>query len=83
VYLATGLSQVDRPEAHHEEADMQLQWFPLTDAVRKVFGGEIVNAIAVAGLLAAHAVAGGFATPRPIDSPWTDRPTAFTARRDR
>lgn len=83
VYLATGLSQVDRPEGHHEEADLRLQWFPLTAAVRKVFSGEIVNAIAVAGLLAAHAVAGGFAEPRPVGSPWTDRPTAFTARRAR
>ncbi len=82
VYLATGLSEVERPEAHHEEADLQLEWFPLSDAVTKVFGGEIVNAIAVAGLLAAHTVSGGFAEPRPVDSPWTDRPTAFTARRN-
>ncbi|MEB3981821.1 NUDIX hydrolase [Mycobacterium sp. 663a-19] len=83
VYLATGLTEVDRPEAHDEEADMTLQWFPLADAARKVLGGEIVNAIAVAGILAAHAVAGGVADPRPVDSPWKDKPTAFIARRDR
>ena len=29
VYLATGLSEVGRPEAHDEEADMTLQWYPL------------------------------------------------------
>jgi 8-oxo-dGDP phosphatase len=80
VYLATGLSEVDRPEAHHEEADMALQWFPLAEAARRVLSGEIVNAIAVAGILAARAVTTGFAQPRPLNSPWTDKPTAFIAR---
>jgi 8-oxo-dGDP phosphatase len=81
VYLATGLTQVDRPEAHDEEADMTLQWCPLVEAARKVLSGEIVNGIAVAGILAAHAVTTGFAQPRPVDSPWTDKPTAFAARK--
>ncbi|BAX92518.1 NUDIX domain-containing protein [Mycobacterium shigaense] len=81
VYLATGLRHVDRPEAHDEEADMQLQWYSLAEAVRDVLGGEIVNAIAVAGILAAHAVGAGFSRPRPRDSPWQDKPTAFAARR--
>ena len=81
VYLATGLTEVDRPEAHDEEADMKLGWYPLAEATRKVLGGEIVNAIAVAGVLAAHAVTTGFAQPRPVDSPWIDKPTAFAARK--
>jgi 8-oxo-dGDP phosphatase len=81
VYLATGLTQVDRPAAHDEEADMTLEWYPLSDAVRKVLGGEVVNAIAVAGILAAHAVTTGFAQARPVDSPWQDKPTAFAARK--
>jgi 8-oxo-dGDP phosphatase len=81
VYLATGLTQVDRPEAHHEEADMTLEWLPLAEATRKVLSGEIVNAIAVAGILAAHAVTDGFAQPRPPDSPWIDKPKAFAARK--
>ncbi|OBK68047.1 ADP-ribose pyrophosphatase [Mycobacterium colombiense] len=81
VYLATGLTHVDRPEAHDEEADMTLEWYPLAEAVRKVLGGEVVNAIAVAGILAAHAVATGFVQPRPVDSPWQDKPTAFAARK--
>jgi 8-oxo-dGDP phosphatase len=81
VYLATGLSEVARPDAHHEEADMTLQWYPLAEAARLVLSGEIVNAIAVAGILAAHAVTTGFAEPRPVDSPWIDRPTAFAARK--
>lgn len=81
VYLATGLTRVDRPEAHHEEADMRVEWYSLADAVHKVLAGEIVNAIAVAGILAAHAVTEGSARPRPVDSPWRDKPTAFAARK--
>jgi ADP-ribose pyrophosphatase len=81
VYLATGLSEVGRPDAHDEEADMTLQWYPLAEAARKVLNGEIVNAIAVAGILAAHAVTTGFMQPRPLDSPWIDKPTAFVARK--
>jgi 8-oxo-dGTP pyrophosphatase MutT (NUDIX family) len=81
VYLATELSEVGRPDAHDEEADMTLQWYPLAEAARKVLSGEIVNAIAVACFLAAHAVTTGFIQPRPVDSPWTDKPTAFAARK--
>ena len=81
VYLATELTQVDRPEAHDEEADMTLQWVPLGEAARKVLSGEIVNAIAVAGIMSAHAVATGLTQPRPVDSPWIDKPTAFAARK--
>ena len=81
VYLATELSEVGRPEAHDEEADMTLQWYPLEEAVRKVLSGEIVNAIAVAGILAAHAVTTEFMLTRPVGSPWTDKPTAFAARK--
>jgi len=81
VYLATELSEVGRPEAHDEEADMTLQWYPLEEAVRKVLSGEIVNAIAVAGILAAHAVTTECMLTRPVGSPWTDKPTAFAARK--
>lgn len=81
VYLATGLTEVDRPEAHDEEADMKLQWYPLAEAARKAFSGEIVNALAVAGILAAHAVTTGLAQPRPLESRWIDKPTSFAARK--
>ncbi|OBH04176.1 ADP-ribose pyrophosphatase [Mycobacterium sp. E2699] len=81
IYLATELTQVDRPEAHDEEADMTLAWYPLEEAVRKVLSGEIVNAIAVAGILAAHVVTTEFMLTRPADSPWIDKPTAFAARK--
>jgi 8-oxo-dGDP phosphatase len=81
VYLATGLTEIDRPEAHDEEADMTLQWYPLAQAAHQVLSGEIVNAIAVAGILAAQAVTTGFSQARPVDSPWQDKPKAFAARK--
>lgn len=81
VYLATGLTEVDRPDAHDEEADMTMRWVPLDEAVRLVFAGEVVNSLAVSGILAAHAVRTGVAQPRPVDSPWRDKPTKFAARK--
>jgi ADP-ribose pyrophosphatase len=80
VYLATGLREIDRPEAHDEEADLTLKWFPLDEAVRIVFAGEIVNSLAVAGILAAHSVEDRAAL-RSVDAPWTDRPHAFAQRK--
>jgi ADP-ribose pyrophosphatase len=80
VYLATGLTDVGRPEAHDEEADMVLQWFPLADAVDLVLSGEIVNSLAVAGILAARMIEVGGQTLRPVDAPWPDKPTKFAAR---
>ncbi|EUA35357.1 NUDIX domain protein [Mycobacterium xenopi 3993] len=69
VYLATGLTDVGRPKGHDEEADMTLHWYPLAEAVRRVFSGEIVNALAVSGILAASAVRNGIAQP----GRWTRR----------
>ncbi|MBX7434555.1 NUDIX hydrolase [Mycobacterium sp. Y57] len=79
VFLATGLSDVERPEAHDEEADLTLRRFTLEDAVAMVYAGEIVNSTAVAGVLAAHAMTDAGAL-RPVDAPWPDRPTAFARR---
>lgn len=81
VYLATGLTEVGRPEGHDEEADMTMRWYAIDDAVQRVLSGEFVNSIAVAGILAAYAVTEGLAEPRPVDSPWTDKPTAFANRK--
>ena len=79
VFLATGLTDVGRPDAEHEEADLTVAWVPLDDAVARVMSGEIVNSLAVAGLLAAQAAKG---TPlRPADAPWPDRPSRFAARK--
>ncbi|KUI08869.1 ADP-ribose pyrophosphatase [Mycolicibacterium acapulense] len=79
VYLATGLTDVGRPEARDEEADLTLRWYPLDEAVRMVLGGEIVNSIAVSGILAANTVTDPDKL-RSVDAPWTDRPTAFGRR---
>jgi 8-oxo-dGTP pyrophosphatase MutT (NUDIX family) len=81
VYLATGLTDVARPEAHDEEADMTMRWIPIAEAARLVLSGEIVNSIAVAGILAAYSVMTGFAQPRPLDTSWIDKPTSFAARK--
>ena len=81
VYLATGLTDVGRPEeAHDEEADLTLRRFPLDEAVRMVLAGEIANGIAVAGILAAHTATHPSAL-RPVDAPWIDRPTSFAHRK--
>ncbi|MCW2631687.1 MAG: ADP-ribose pyrophosphatase, partial [Pseudonocardia sp.] len=82
IYLARGLSPVPRPQSpDDEEADLQLGWWPLADAVRGAFAGELVNAATVAGVLAVHALRTGNAMPRPADAPWQLRPTAFAARK--
>lgn len=80
VYLATGLTDVGRPVAHDEEADLTLRWVPLAEAMQMVLSGEIANSIAVGGILAAHAIT-DVASLRPVDAPWTDRPTAFGRRK--
>jgi 8-oxo-dGDP phosphatase len=81
VYLAHTLSDVDRPRAvGDEEADLVIRRVPLSEAVGKVFTGEIVNAPAVSGLLAAQAVREGRAQARPPLAEWRDRPRHFAAR---
>jgi 8-oxo-dGTP pyrophosphatase MutT (NUDIX family) len=81
VFLATGLTEIERPEAHDEEADMTVTWYPIAEAVQRIFSGEIVNSLAVGGILAAYAVCQGIAEPRTLDVEWIDRPTAFSARK--
>mgnify|MGYP002135556029 CR=1 FL=1 len=79
IFLATELTEIGRPHAHDEEADLVVKRVPLADAVQMVFDGEIVNSLAVAGILAA---AHRPAQLRPLDAPWTDRPSALRSRRD-
>ncbi len=80
VYLARALREVGRPPADHEEADLTVHWVPLGEAVDMVLAGQIVNATAAAGVLAAHlAIVDGKPT-RPLDAPWPDRSLAFAAR---
>ncbi|PND58574.1 ADP-ribose pyrophosphatase [Mycobacterium sp. ENV421] len=83
VYLARSLTDVGRPQGHDEEADMEVHWVHIADAVQQVLSGEIVNSTAVAGILAAHAVIVDDKSPRPVDVPFRDRPTAFAAGKAR
>jgi len=81
VYLAEGLHHLDAAEREDEEADMALEWVPLADAVNLALSGEIVNATAAAGVLAAAAAAASDRPLRSTDAPWQDQPTAFAARK--
>ena len=80
-YLARDLSEVDRPEPEEEEADLSLHWFSLEDAAAMVLAGEIVNASAAAGVLAAYAAVIDAKPTRPVDASWRDRPFTFARRR--
>ena len=52
----------------------------LDEAARMVFAGEIVNSVAVAGILAAHSM-GDRSSLRSVEAPWTDRPHALAQRK--
>jgi len=81
VFLAAGLTDVDRPAGHDdEEADLVVGRMPWRQAVARVLSGEIVNACTAAGLLALAAVRAGLGQLRPPDAPWPDRPTRYAAR---
>ena len=73
VYLARELSAVAEAERHtrtDEEADLEITRVDLDEAVAMVFRGEITNAAAVGGLLAAaRARDEGWVTLRPADTP--------------
>jgi 8-oxo-dGTP pyrophosphatase MutT (NUDIX family) len=71
VYLAEGLRPVQRPEGfvvEHEELDMTVERVPLADAVQRVFDGDIRNASAVIGLLAAARARTSSPRLRPVDA---------------
>jgi 8-oxo-dGDP phosphatase len=77
VYLARDLSEVPEAERYagrDEETDLGAHRVPLDDAVRAVLAGQVENAIAVAGLLAAARVRdAGWSSLRPPDIPWPAR----------
>jgi ADP-ribose pyrophosphatase len=80
VYLARGLDNVGRPEADHEEADLSVHRVGLRTAADQVLGGEIINSIAAAGVLAAYAAIVDGRPTRGVDAPWPERSRAFAAR---
>ncbi|MGP0221667.1 MULTISPECIES: NUDIX domain-containing protein [unclassified Paenarthrobacter] len=79
IYLARGLSDVPEADRHvrtDEEAEIELRWVPLDDAVRAVLEGRLHNPSAVLGILAAAAAkADGFAGLRPANAPWPAHPS--------
>ncbi|AWB83969.1 NUDIX domain-containing protein [Corynebacterium liangguodongii] len=81
VFLARDLSEVQRPEAEDEEAEMTLEWVDLDEARARVFAGAVTNSIAIAGILAACAVRDGVARPLGVDTPFELRPTSMARRR--
>ncbi|MFR9752533.1 NUDIX domain-containing protein [Nocardia sp. 004] len=81
VYLARELSETDRPEPELEEADLEVVRMPVAAAVRAALSGELVNATAVAGVLAVAAARAGDIALRPPHAPWSGQPTAFLSRK--
>ncbi|MCU1540164.1 MAG: hydrolase [Arthrobacter sp.] len=79
IYLARGLSDVPGHELHvrtDEEAEIELHWTPLADAVASVLEGSLHNPSAVVGILAAAAArAENFKGLRPADAPWPAHPS--------
>jgi 8-oxo-dGTP pyrophosphatase MutT (NUDIX family) len=79
-FLARGVRTVDRDVQEHEEAEMTSTWVPLQEAVQRVLAGELENAVAAVGILAAdRAARDGFAGLRPADAPWGARKTQRTS----
>ncbi|GAB3074448.1 NUDIX domain-containing protein [Corynebacterium aquatimens] len=81
VFYATDLTIVDKPEGEEEEADMELAWVSLDQARAMTLRGEIINSIAISGILAACEVVDKRAEPRPVTDPFDLRPTAMASRR--
>ncbi len=81
VFLAEDLTEVERPEARDEEADIVLTFTPLGEAVERALAGDIVNASAVSGIFALAASQAGSTSLRRPDAPWPDLPTTFERRK--
>ena len=55
IYLATGVSSTENPHPREaEEADIEVRWVPLTDAVDAVLDGRVHNGTMATGVLAAE-----------------------------
>ncbi|WKD61119.1 ADP-ribose pyrophosphatase [Corynebacterium ciconiae DSM 44920] len=81
IFIARDLQEVPQPEAVDEEADMTLRWIAVDQAARAVMRGEIVNSIAVSGIMAAYYATENDTALRSVDTPFSLRPTRLAARR--
>lgn len=79
IYLAQGISEVPESERHvrtEEEAEIQLRWVPLEQAVQAALSGGLHSFSAVGGVLAlAAAQTSGLDLLRPADAPWPEHPS--------
>ncbi|WP_309105656.1 NUDIX hydrolase [Arthrobacter sp. R1-13] len=79
IYLARDLTAVPHHELHvrtDEEAEIELHWTSLDEAVEAVLDGRLHNPSAVVGILAAAAARGNdFQHLRPADAPWPAHPS--------
>ncbi len=75
IYLARDVSDVsDQRSDKDEEADLELSWVDLDEAVLSIMSGGIRNSLAVAGVLATYkARQNGFENLRDENAPWPDR----------
>ena len=75
VYLARGVSEVDAFEREAEEADIEVRWVSLDEALEGVLSRKLQNPSTVIGVLAAAASrARGWDTLAPGDTPWPRHP---------
>ncbi|MGV0111445.1 NUDIX domain-containing protein [Arthrobacter sp. CP30] len=79
IYLARGIGDVPEADRHtrtHEEAEIELRWMDLDDAVSAALEGRIHSPSAVAAVLAARvARENGFIDLRPAMTPWPEHPS--------
>jgi ADP-ribose pyrophosphatase len=81
VYLARDLARATAlTDTGDEEADLVVRAIPLTEAVRMVFAGEIINSAAVAGVLATRVARLDALIERPAEADWPTRPFRFATR---
>jgi ADP-ribose pyrophosphatase len=77
IYLARDLTPVARDVQEHEELEMTSRWLLLSEAVDRALAGQLENATAVVGVLAAaEATRRGFTGLRSTDAAWPARPHA-------
>jgi ADP-ribose pyrophosphatase len=77
VYLARGVSEVPAFDRSEEEADIEVRWVQLDEAVDAVLARRVQSPSLVVGVLAAVAARGrDWATLAPGDTPWDRHPRA-------
>jgi ADP-ribose pyrophosphatase len=78
VFLARDLTEVPQEQRYtrgEEESSFTLRWVPLDDVAAAVVSGDMASpTLALATLTAVYSRAAGWATLRPSNAPWKNRP---------